>query len=273
LWEALNQIIAGRLEKILNSVKSAGKTAGSFLKDNAKYAVMIGVTTLYGLSGGEARGGSVAVTNNSIAKAGSSCYTKHLQGATESYDNGKDSSYFDGDPNPLHIYINNPNSNPNLLSKDAKGLTSITPYDIKLKANQFISYADNFLDIKVNDANGLEHRSVIAYDITKDINDLNNIHEIPKNGNTVTIPLPDLVNQSAGVYANWIVEMPRKVEGDLNEDGICDFKDYAILANEWKQTSSSTTNGGNYLISDLNIDRITDESDLAILASSWLETE
>ena len=67
--------------------------------------------------------------------------------------------------------------------------------------------------------------------------------------------------------------MPRKVEGDLNEDGICDFKDYAILANEWKQTSSSTTNGGNYLISDLNIDRITDESDLAILASSWLETE
>jgi hypothetical protein len=67
--------------------------------------------------------------------------------------------------------------------------------------------------------------------------------------------------------------MPRIVEGDLNEDGKCDFLDYAILTNEWKQTSSPTENGGDYLISDLNLDRITDESDLAILCDSWLVNE
>ena len=267
------------LEKIANAGKSivdgvggAGKRTINFCKDNAKsisYATaMAGM--IYG--GAEAKGGSLTITNSSVVLGDFYAYNQHKIGATEWYDTSFD--IFDGgSPAKLQVYTHNNTCNCD-LNKDARGINSITPFEVKLKAKEFIDYADNSLKFKVINSDGtLNHRFVIAYDTSKDINDINNIHIIQKNGDIIEVPLPNLVTQPAGIYANWRVEMPRIVEGDLNEDGKCDFKDYAILANEWKQTSSSTANGGNYLVSDLNIDRVTDEKDLAILMDSWLETE
>lgn len=220
----------------------------------------------------DAHAGSLEITNYSAALGGDNCYayTKHTNGATEGYGYG-DSTYLNS-PAQLQIYIHNVLLNYDFY-KDARGLNSITPYDVKLEANGFISYADNSLKFKVFNSDGaLNHRFVIAYDTSKDINDVNNIHIIPKNGDIIEVPLPALVNQPAGVYATWRVEMPRLIEGDVNEDGKCDFLDYAILANEWMQTTTPTGTG-DYMSSDLNLDRITDYSDLEAIAENWLMSE
>lgn len=117
-----------------------------------------------------------------------------------------------------------------------------------------------------------DHRKIIAYDI----NEPNNIHEILKNGGITEIPLPNLVDQPAGVYANWVVKMPRIIEGDINEDGKCDFNDLEVMSSEW--LVSSNPNGipagsGNYLASDLNSDGETNFLDFAIFAKDYGKSE
>jgi len=218
----------------------------------------------------EAHEGTLEITNFSAALGGDNGYAYTYHGSSASIHEGMDGydAYYMRSFAKLQIYIHNVISNED-LAEDARRLNSITPFDIKLEANGFISYADNSLKFRVENSDGtLNHRRVIAYDIT----DPTNIYEIPKNGDIIEVPLPTLVNQPAGIYANWRVEMPRIVEGDINEDGKCDFLDYAILANEWMQVTTPTGTG-DYMSSDLNIDRITDYKDLEAIAESWLMSE
>jgi hypothetical protein len=58
-------------------------------------------------------------------------------------------------------------------------------------------------------------------------------------------------------YINWYY-----VNADLNQDGIVNFKDFAILANYWQQSTTEEA--------DLDDSGFVDYSDVSILAGQWL---
>jgi len=138
---------------------------------------------------------------------------------------------------------------------------------------------DNKLRLKVKDAGGLEYRKVIAYDISKDLSDPNNIHEVPKNGDILEVPLEYLVNPEPGVYATWHIATPSLVPGDVASagahsvgalDGKVDIYDLEVIADEWLY---ETFEGENYSWGDLNYDGINNFRDFGIMANSWLREE
>lgn len=106
----------------------------------------------------DAHAGSLKITNYSAAFGGDNCYAycKHRTGSNEGHDI-YDSPYLNSHAQ-LQIYIYNamlaePPFNAD-LSIDSRGLNSITPYDVKLEADGFISYADNSLKFNVLNTDG-----------------------------------------------------------------------------------------------------------------------
>jgi hypothetical protein len=57
------------------------------------------------------------------------------------------------------------------------------------------------------------------------------------------------------------------VRGDVNLDGVVDFRDFAALAGNWLTTGSMSWNNG-----DLTGDKNVSFSDMAVLAGHWLDT-
>ncbi len=132
----------------------------------------------------------------------------------------------------------------------------------------------NEIEAIVNDANGLAHRKVIAYDKANS----NTIHNIDKTlGVWTFITLPDIVNKQDETYAIWMVATPPNLPGDSagpngvgKLDGQNDYFDIDVIHSQWLQT---TEEGENYLEGDLNFDRIVNFKDLAIPAGYWWMTE
>ncbi len=129
-------------------MKNAVQKASNFFKDNAKYAVMIGVTALYGLGGETARGGSMQITNNSTTLGETYAYNNHFSGATENYDESFDFPYDKSSPAQLHIYTYNNICDSN-LAIDSRGIKSITPFEIKLKAKNLFHILTIVLNFKL----------------------------------------------------------------------------------------------------------------------------
>ena len=56
------------------------------------------------------------------------------------------------------------------------------------------------------------------------------------------------------------------IAGDSDNDKDVDFRDFALLANKWRQADSNLYCGG----ADLTGDGIVDITDLAVFADNWL---
>jgi hypothetical protein len=75
-----------------------------------------------------------------------------------------------------------------------------------------------------------------------------------------------------GAYGNTLQasksgdDIIRFIPGDINQDGIVDILDYAILLANWLLEGGNIIDQG----ADLNYDRIVDDRDLYILLKFWL---
>jgi len=283
LWEALDQIIAGRLEKIIGSVKSAGK----FIKDNAKYAVMVGVTAAYGLGGETARGGeylSIYNGGESISVNGRTTTIKHIQGAIEGKE-GYD-SYYTNNSNPLQIYSVNNNCDPNKLSVDSRDQNSVSSYNLELLNNGFTGSTNNYLEFipMASSISSFEWNNLF-FDINGDKKDIkylinNGVYDSMWNKIVGKINLGLLQGTQTGVYNSGTLEFFN--HADLNRDRKVDLQDFAILGNVWRDSNEidpDPNRFGSYVGKDVNdlgayadIDRsgAVDINDLGIYCSEYL---
>jgi hypothetical protein len=70
------------------------------------------------------------------------------------------------------------------------------------------------------------------------------------------------------IFANYADIYPKITDGNL-PDGKVDFRDFAVLANNWKRTDCNSTNHWcDY--SDLNRDNNVNEYDLGLFSEQWL---
>jgi hypothetical protein len=259
---------SGRLEKIISSVKGSGKSVSNFIKNNAKYAVMIEAIAIagYGLSGGEARGATFQIANYSQDASYSTGFVKTLPDANEGRDIYDSNSVTRPWPNGLEVYFT-----PFEEKLDTTAIPENSPgAEAKLGVKGYISNARNSLKIKVTNTTGLDYRKVIAYDINNPSDKIN----VDKTLNAITtIPLPNVIDKGEGVYAIWTIEAPAIVEGDIASesgtgilDGKVDIYDIVPVCNEWL---NETLDGENYKWSDINYDGITDFKDFAIISNSY----
>jgi hypothetical protein len=184
----------------------------------------------------------------------------------------EDDSYTVDPRSVLDAYTKEPND-ANQISTNRKRFN--TPgWFIYLGANQFVpGPMSNDIEIVIDNANGLEHRKVITYDV----NNPNTVYDVPKNGTLFWEPLPPITNQPAGEYATWKIETPALVLGDIagpngigELDGTVDAYDLKVIADEWL---NETLVGENYNCSDVDYDRLTNFVDFSIIAGSWLKEE
>jgi hypothetical protein len=153
---------------------------------------------------------------------------------------------------------------------DSRPPESITPIVFELAFEGSIEVVSNYLRFQVVDANFLHHRRVQAQQL---LPAPGAIHTIPKDGSVYTVQLPGLQYPAEGPYALWLLTLERTLQGDLNEDGRVDFRDFSLLAGQWHQTSSKSEAGGAYHVSDIDLDRRVDARDLMGLSRCWLDAE
>jgi hypothetical protein len=72
---------------------------------------------------------------------------------------------------------------------------------------------------------------------------------------------------SALVTFRWLRPCPYILQGDINGDCVVDFYDYALLANEWRNSTSAPYWGDE---SDIDHSTTVDLIDLGLLADNWL---
>ncbi len=247
------------LEKIVN-----------FVKDNSKKAIAIGVVVAMSYAPVNAAEiqivNALSPTNPSVDNM--SAYMQTFSDANEIND------IYDGD------FLESPKSNAMEVFSYEPGVKSRvntkplnTPYgEFNLGIKGEVT-GNNVLRLRVNDAIGLEHRNVIAYDI----NDPNTIHDVPKNGDILEVSLSPLVNQPAGEYATWRIETPALVSGDCASalgpgklDGKVDNYDIQTLGSNWL---NETFEGDNYNNADVNYDGLVNFKDFAIGANNYTSGE
>jgi hypothetical protein len=286
---------SGRLEKITSSVKSAGKSAvksaGNFLKDNAKYAVMTGALALggYGLNGTEARGASVPspgylkITNNLNSHSNFVDIKRNnaiFPGATDGYDLNKDS-----------IAILQPAGYPNIYSDittnnlwtDWRTEDSTTPYHIELgfegtlSSNQsnwleFDFYNNKIGDYDFGDKNIIFDSNDLKYGKRVNVRNVINNQTDPNKGrvdmNDVPAKLSPGYNQWVP-YASGTLIIGTEPLAELTKDDLVDMKDFSVIANDWGKTG---TNLAGDIYGPLGIpDGKVDFYDLMAFGSDWLQ--
>lgn len=272
------QTLQNNLSKITDGFKHGLK----FVKDNAKVGAMI-----IGLSAGvyfvgkttpKAYGGELRVYNRSDVVTYGNSYLKHIEGATESYDNGMDSEWLES-PNTLQIYSYNPNCLPTTdkLSTDARDSNSLTTFNLELYNKGFQGTANNYLRFRIYDNNNFEWKNIFlcgANDSNDVIADVKNL--IAVGGGTFgRYDLPDVQGSQTGVYDKRKI-IPKN-HADLNRDNKVNFKDYAIYANEWQNSGSrfgsNVGSDPNDLGAYADIDRTgtVDYEDLGYMTDEWLD--
>lgn len=242
------------LENIVNSVKEVGKK------------IIIG-TTISSLFALPINAGKIKIANytSSGSVQFSSMYTKYLSDANEAEDYA-DNSTFPPYIEPWLKIHSNPYGEE--LETDARPLnTPEVKFYLSVVGN-INRRIDNSLKIKVEDTRGLEYREVIAYDV----NNPSDFNEIPKDGSYHTVALPDLKNPPEGIYATWHIATPPIVPGDCGSaagpgilDGQKDIYDVATVCSKWLE---ETFEGENYFDGDLNYDGINDFIDYTIAANN-----
>ena len=284
------------LEKIINKVKDAGKSAINFCKDNAKsigYATaMAGM--IYG--GTEAKAvdpaspGYLKIKNCLNSKTSSISIRRddgNFSGATDGYDIGLDGSALPkqaGNPNCYSEIIDGKLYH---LVTEFKSETSNTPYEIKLSFQGTLpTNKPTSLEISmpldgltlgeyhfgkkpvIFESNDLPYGNV--FDVKRAIATQNN-GTLDSNGIAI-IPLTDV---PAGPYDQWIpyasgtLTIGTRILSDLNEDGKVNMQDSSILAEDWMKSQ------GKYIgdISGPNgiPDGFVDGYDLSAFGDDWLK--
>ena len=199
--------------------------------------------------------------------------TQMITGETfnESFLTSEDDSYIVS-TSVLDAYTKEPNDS-NQISTNRK--PPHTPgWFVYLGVNQFVlGPMSNDIEIIVDDANGLEHRKVITYDV----NDSNTVYEVPKDGTLFWESLPPITNQPAGEYATWIVTTLPNVPGDIagpngvgKLDGKVDSYDLGALCDRWLDETSQDEN---YSWGDLDFSRMNNFRDFVVIANNYLKEE
>jgi len=277
-----------KLEKIVSSVKEAGRNSWNFVRDNAKILTFGVALAVGGYFVDNAKAGNLRVYNKTDSFSnGSSMYIQHIGGATEAYDESFDLPWSNSS-NTLHIYSNNPNSNPNLLQIDAKDPNSTTTFNTELLNNGFSGTANNYLRFRMCDSNNFEWKNIFLGDA--DANDSNNIvadvkYVIISDGRTYLdgtpygdFNLPDVNGTDTGVYDKRKIII--RNHADLNRDRKVNGLDFVVLGDVWGKSNISDPNRfGSYVGADVNdlgayadIDRngSVDFNDVGYLNTEWL---
>lgn len=267
------------LEKILDSIKNAGKNTARFLRDNAKVGLMTAGLLVggYAMSGEKAEGGTLRVYNRSSQVNGSYIDAKHIEGATENFEEVIDGIYYNNNGNPLQLYSNHPtfSSPTDKLKVDAKDPNSITDYEIILSTNGgFSGDVDNFLKFKIVDNTNFEWKNIF-FNINgekKDIKYLINIAEFDPvyNAKVATINLAPINGAQTGVYNSGTLEFNN--HADLNRDGKVDFKDWAWISANLGQSGITKGSNPNELndYADIDGNGTVDYNDVALFMNQWL---
>ena len=280
------------LEKIINKIKDAA----ILIKDISVLAVtspktLMAVGAMAGMVYGgvdEARAGSLKIYNLSSQISGSSMNISHIEGATESFDFGKDASWVNNPTNILQIYSKNPNCLPTTdqVSTDAKDPNSTTTFNNELYNNSFSGSVDNNLRIRLMDSSNFEWKNIFLGDANNSENPVADIKFKVYNSGKIMggetpyedFQLPNIQRTQPGVYDK------RKVmfynHADLNRDRKVNFQDFTILANEIGKNNISDPNRfGSYVgknvndlgaYADINRDGKVDNLDLMVLGNEWL---
>jgi len=135
---------------------------------------------------------------------------------------------------------------------------------------------NNSLWIKVTDASGLEHRKAIVYDISnpETVYDVNTTPEV---WTTIVLPeivnKQDEVYATWHIATPALVPGDIASAGAQSVgalDGKVDIYDLEVIADSWLY---ETFEGENYSWGDLNYDGINNFRDFGIMANSWLREE
>jgi len=254
------------LENFLNELKQIGKNI-------AKYPIRSFFAFSMPFFAVESLRGAEILICNSLTPTDPNienmiAYFRTFPDANEGKDNHD--ADFIGSPcdNAMEISSNEPGFRARINAK--KENTPYAEFDLALKA-YLPGTRTNKLKFLMNDANGLENRRVITYDI----NDPNNtVHDVNKDPGVITQFIAYyLVNQPAGQYATWRIETPAVVPGDVagpngigKLDGKVDYWDIKCIADDWLK---QTFEGENYNWGDVDYDRVTNFKDFNIGADSY----
>ena len=253
---------------MISKIKQGLEGMVNFVKDNSKKAIV--TAGIVAMATAPVRASTIDIYNHSQDTNYSSMTLSTQNGADETLDLIDTERISSPWLNGLEIYSDVEGVE---LRKDARPLN--TPgIDAYLNVKGTLQGTTrNSIAFQVLDNEGLDHREVIAYDI----NTPNEIHEVPKNGDLLMVPLPNLVNQSAGEYATWRIETPPIVPGDCASDqgsGILDGKvdiyDIQELASSWL---NHTVDGENFDNADVNYDGNVNLQDFAIMAKNYTPSE
>jgi len=258
---------SGRLEKIINSVKNAGKTAMKFCKDNAKYAVMTLALGAYGLSGETAK---------AVEPAPSPGYLKvnhFLNSQSRAVYVRRDNTNFpatDGhDTIDIHA-ANQPIGLPQTYSEifdgglyqfwtDFRNEDSNLPYSLKFSFNGTLNSNQ---PERVEFSMPLDGKSLgeyhfgnkpVVFDSNRlpygEVMDVKRAMAAQNNGvlDSNAIARADFIEVPAGTYTQWnphasgILDIGTRILSDLDESGTVDMKDFSILAENWMQPQGKYT--------------------------------
>lgn len=222
-------------------------------------------------SGGIAKAGILDVYIWGSSLNTTSFYIIHQEGANERYVQGEDGALL----NPMRPYIeisSSPYPYNFPLSVDIKNKESTLPIDLSCILTGTASAGASFY-FDITDANGYEHRNLTIQEIDPnnpdDPNNLNPIYNIRDRIQNHEGILP-LGTFQQDVVRMFRIGVYRILDGDLTENGVVDFNDFAVFGNYWL---NETAEGENLNISDINHDRLTDESDLLFFVDTWLKEE
>ena len=247
------------LEKIINGIKKHGKKAVASVLIPTMLASPVKAADIEvwnWTTGGPTSSAMTIVTGDSY---------------TEAYNVGEDAELAGELPPALEIF-----SKPSGVEVAVDKRPENTPgVDMDLRVKGTITGPiDNSIWFKVTNDSGLEHRKIIAYDTLNpetvyDINDTV--------GEWTTINLPGIVGRTDEVYARWHIATPTLVPGDCSSalgpgklDGKFDLYDVQTMTSTWLE---ETAEGENYLNGDVNFDGINNFEDFAIGADNYTSSE
>lgn len=249
------------LEKIVNSIKKAGR---AIRKNGFRIATAIALPFVFNSS---IQAGEIKIMNNTTDPSVdvSNMYVKYIPDANEG-DDYADNSTFPPYIEPWLKVHSEPYGTE--LETDARPLnTPQVEFYLSVVGN-IKGKINNKVKFRVTDPNNLEYRDVIAYSTA----DPNTVHNIPKDGTLYTVTLDNLVNPSPEVYATWHIATPPIVPGDCGSaagagilDGVKNIYDTKVVCERWL---TETFEGENYSLGDLNYDGVDDFQDFALAAEN-----
>ncbi|MFA5174580.1 MAG: hypothetical protein WC438_05360 [Candidatus Pacearchaeota archaeon] len=238
---------------------------------------LVGILAGVGALAGSANGDTLKI------KATSSCpesiiYNRHLDGATEYYEDSLDSEFLESTmiTPRINFYSNNPNSIPNKLDTDSRALEN--PLVIPPIPESMTTFSNEFEGVGLSEDTNVN----VSYWTNGSFPNFNVISRLT-DGSDNTIQVYDAkqlaINHpypatAFSIYVNNGITKKLKTEfydtADVNIDGVVNLKDYAIvLKNQGNIVSQSDTYDANNF-ADIDRNGIVDNADLDEVVNQWL---